>query len=943
MAYTAKQLTMAWTATHGGVEPNAETASVLTLMANPSFSDQQALDYILRDADSTTAVAALSYQFFTGKSPTQAGLAYLVNSSSNPNDLNDGYYARFNLENRFINFAANLGVNGEGAKAFADKYGAMSFADYVASIYETVIGSTYAKAAGVDVTAAIAYLVGTHDAVLASARNSGAITDAMTAAQADLALKAAMAGLVMAAAVKADIGLYAGAANNFMLALAEGKATYNTDLTATYKPGAVPGSDGLGHTVVTPPTSSDLPGGPPPVVVTPPVVEPEPEPPAVSHAFVLTTGADTFVGEGASDTFTATLGNSATLNGGDSLDGGAGDDTLSITNTNATNFALGGATVRNIEHLRVKTTGAVFTLNVAGITGITELVNDGSTRILTVSNIGAVAKMAITGVDTRSTTFSYAGAALAGNADLADLTLTNVTSAAPVKLTQATAGANAFETLNLVSNGAANSITLATDASQTSLSRINISGAAPLTLALTASDNILTSATTIDAHAATGGVTIGSATTSLGAANHTIILGTGSNLVYFGANLTAADTVTATAGSDDTVAVSASITSAIAARLAGVETIRFTAGTVTQDAQQLPGSVTHLQVAGSADLTLTNLANNTTVESLGGVSLGMGLASNTGSDALTLKLTSGTLSTLSDVTGLETLNIVSNGGVIANDNVTAKHVVTGSANLTITNAPATHDFDASALTGNLTLTLSSGADTVKAGSGNDTINLRPSNATPTHSSNGGGDTITLGAGNDTLFLSDNLGSGNGGDANYANSPRITDFHVGASSADTDFLRFNSSFFAFQLTPTGGAATTGLARGSVASDLLNALEMTVQTLGSGDGAVAATPDVTFIKLTSPATLGADIKHVFMNAIGGASITGLAANGNFVVSAYDSGSHQMLLAVVNVGGSGAGDTVLSATDFTDTTVALIGVLDMTAGDYTSLSATHMIIGS
>ncbi|WP_454758886.1 hypothetical protein [Caulobacter segnis] len=358
MAYTLKQLTMAWTAVHGAA-PTVEELAQLQLRTNASFTDQQALSYVLDSADGSTALAALSYQFFTGKSPTKEGLEYLTNSQANPNDLNDAYYTRFNTENRYINFAANLGVVGEGAAAFAGKYGAMSFADYIASIYETIIGSTFAKAAGIDAAKAIADIASRQAAILATAQASGMITPGMTQAQIDLAVKAAAAGYLMGEAIKADVGLYAAAANNFMLAVATGTATYNTDITTTYKPAPGSGSDGTGHSVTLPPPPTTLPGAPP---------APEPEQER-ALAFTLTTGADTFTGGGLNDTFSATH---TTFNATDALVGAGGNDTLTITAATGALYAVAGASVTGIETATISNNSGV-TANTSTWTGLTQL------------------------------------------------------------------------------------------------------------------------------------------------------------------------------------------------------------------------------------------------------------------------------------------------------------------------------------------------------------------------------------------------------------------------------------------------------------------------------------------------------------------------------------------------------------------------------------------
>jgi S-layer protein len=237
MAYTTEQLVQAYTAVHDGVAPDAAAMTRIQFFVAQSVSypnDTQALNYIINSADDTTSLAALSYQFFTGKSPTKAGLDYLVHSADNGADLNDGYYSAFNIENRYINFSANLGVQGEGAAAFATKYGSMTFAAYVASIYETIIGSSYATAAGIDPAKAIADIVSRQAAILATAQGAGMIKPGATAAQIDIALKAATAGYLLGEAIKADVGVYASSANNFAVALATGTAVYNTDITQTY-------------------------------------------------------------------------------------------------------------------------------------------------------------------------------------------------------------------------------------------------------------------------------------------------------------------------------------------------------------------------------------------------------------------------------------------------------------------------------------------------------------------------------------------------------------------------------------------------------------------------------------------------------------------------------------------------------------------------------------
>lgn len=362
MSYTTEELVKAYTAVHVGVVPPPEVRATFTAVAGGGASDSQILSNILNGADNSTALAVMSYQFFTGRSPTQVGMSYLVNSPYNSTDLNDAYYSGFNIENRYINFAANLGVNGEGAFAFATKYGEMSFADYVASIYQTVIGRTMATTAGVDVDAAIAYLISTKAAVQATVAAAGLINANSTPAQIDLAVKAAMAGLVMAAAIKADIGLYAAATDNFMVALATGTAVYGTDITKTYAPSADSFAHGAGKAI-----DRDV-----------PLTPTTPTAPADSARTVrLTTGTDSLAGGTANDTFNADDadglgGHFAVLTTGDALDGGAGNDTLNIVSGTGAALTLPVASVTGIETVNVTGDNSV-TANTATWTGVTAL------------------------------------------------------------------------------------------------------------------------------------------------------------------------------------------------------------------------------------------------------------------------------------------------------------------------------------------------------------------------------------------------------------------------------------------------------------------------------------------------------------------------------------------------------------------------------------------
>ncbi|MET0336525.1 MAG: autotransporter-associated beta strand repeat-containing protein [Caulobacter sp.] len=206
-----------------------------TVVANPAFetavklaaliarfeagliSRDGLIDGVVDLAAPTSGVALSAYQFFTGSTPSAAGMAWLIDSPDNANDLTDAYYARFNEVNRFINFAVSLGTQGDGAQAFEAKFGALDFQASVRTAYDMIIGLDAARAAGVDVDAALAWIV-----------NQEGYFDAF--AGSDLGGKAAMIGYLMQAGFEAKVGRYYEAAHGFIEDNFEGQTAYQVDL-----------------------------------------------------------------------------------------------------------------------------------------------------------------------------------------------------------------------------------------------------------------------------------------------------------------------------------------------------------------------------------------------------------------------------------------------------------------------------------------------------------------------------------------------------------------------------------------------------------------------------------------------------------------------------------------------------------------------------------------
>jgi Tol biopolymer transport system component len=195
---------------------------------------EAARDRIVDMADATTTVALMNYQFFTGRLPSETGLDFLVNSAANPADLNDGYYAGMTVENRYINFAVNLGKLGEGRAAFTAAYGALSINEAAAKAYQEVFGVAPSASKVSEILSeqvAFGGRAATRADYLAALGGDG------------LGAKAAMVGFLLSEAAKADIGPYSVMAENFLYDLSDGVAAFGAD--AHIYLGAGPRSVGL--------------------------------------------------------------------------------------------------------------------------------------------------------------------------------------------------------------------------------------------------------------------------------------------------------------------------------------------------------------------------------------------------------------------------------------------------------------------------------------------------------------------------------------------------------------------------------------------------------------------------------------------------------------------------------------------------------------------------
>ena len=181
--------------------------------------------------DGTTSVAELAYAFFTGKTPTAAGLNYLVHSAANATDLNDAYYLKFSTENRYINFAAALGRFGDGTSGYHAAYDSLTLRDAAAKAYQAIFGAT----AGSDkLDALLNSLV--PDGLGGTETRAQYFAQYGTDGPNGAGTKSAMIGWLLAESIKSGFGAYAVAEQHFLADLAHGTAQFNVDLVAVYGP-----------------------------------------------------------------------------------------------------------------------------------------------------------------------------------------------------------------------------------------------------------------------------------------------------------------------------------------------------------------------------------------------------------------------------------------------------------------------------------------------------------------------------------------------------------------------------------------------------------------------------------------------------------------------------------------------------------------------------------
>lgn len=350
---------------------------------------------------------------------------------------------------------------------------------------------------------------------------------------------------------------------------------------------------------------------------------------------VLTADVDNIIGTNAADTITALVRADATastegtttLNSGDSIDGGAGIDTLNLIVGKADSVLPSTATVKNVEIINITgaqnivaagaTAGAAATVDASYFAGSTTVNLVAPTAAVTVNGLSGKT-LGVQGKATATVTGNFGSAGLAtvqltgasdaattaGNAVInlagAGIKTVTVNGSGRATIDASTSATAVVETLNINATG---SLTLDASAEAASIKTINAAGStAGVTLsgAYVAAETITTGSggDTFTVDLTTPGKT---ATVNSGAGADTITIasalavnvnaGAGDDTIIFSRALIATDVVNGGEGKDtltiNNTAIAASDLEILKAAVTNVETLKFSAAAKGVDASAL--------------------------------------------------------------------------------------------------------------------------------------------------------------------------------------------------------------------------------------------------------------------------------------------------------------------------------------------------------------------
>lgn len=604
---------------------------------------------------------------------------------------------------------------------------------------------------------------------------------------------------------------------------------------------------------------------------------------AIAHPIVpgatfnLTTGIDTgsaFVGGTGADTFVATITDTAAgtdvikLGAGDSLKGGAGIDTLQITDDSTAGAATSvtGVYTDSIEKILIQNAGTnTFALDAANMAGVTTVTVNDAQDTVTVTNLAAIVATEVNRTS-QNVTVNYAAAAVSGSNDSATVTLNGFASTAGAVFTS-----NGIETLNVATATAASGV----DSSDfvtldgSSLKKVVITGSQDLVARVDFANAIdgstAAKAATIDASAFTGSLVV-DLTSNGGAlsANGYVSVagGTGDDTITVG-TLTSNSTLVGGAGTDTLVVAAlagGTGTTSDFKNVSGFEALQFS-GALGASLDLSANNISSVEFNDIAGNTITGVSSGVTAGFLasntsGGGALSLTNAASSTTDVVNLNL--GNASTAAQVvagtisvSNVETINLASNSGTNVTDhtitlsdaalttlNISGKEGVvvsstdtTALTTVTVTNTNTTSGVDLSGLTvsaSGATIKGNTGADKLTGGVGNDNISggagndiivgaggkdtLDGGDGNDSITGGSGVDSIIGGAGDDTVIGAagnDNISLGDGNDTIKIDDADLTSADVISGGAGNDSLIVTShttSFVDADFTGVSGIET-----------------------------------------------------------------------------------------------------------------------------------------
>lgn len=531
--------------------------------------------------------------------------------------------------------------------------------------------------------------------------------------------------------------------------------------------------------------------------------------------FTLGVTPDTIIGKAGNDTISGAV---DTFTAFDSIDGGAGKDTLTILTTGTS--LPNSATIKNVETINLNTTGAGYTLDTTAYTGTTAL-NIASSGTGTVS------------VTAANTTAVNASVLLGAVTVTGGSSVTTTNSTGAINLTGATGAINATQavtagTVNVVSGGTSVDVTETGITTGGSLTVGGTTAATRPTGAVNLNLTGSTTAATSNSVSVTGGtsVAIGDVITN-SATTGTAVTG---NISVTGSAVT------------NNVSVTQKATVAVAAAIGAITEVKNSAGEVTTagvTAVSAIGGTT----AGTVTIADVNAASTTAANTIATVTLNnYGAGSSIASNALTTLNLSGTAGTLAITNAAATvtnktlalnLNNLSGTNTITdtNNEITTLNIAGGSVASTLAGVAAT-GVTALNVSGASKLTLSTAAGLTNlatvtvTGAGGVTTNVA-SNAQLTAfnaAGSSGTNTVTLDATKSTYT------GGSGVDNVTISAVSTKAINGGAGSADV--LTVNAASYAANALNTG---FEGLAMGGAANGSFNAAGFTSLSAGAIGGA------------------------------------------------------------------------------------------------------------